>query len=204
MSAFPGRHRSVLAGRHRPAVAGRHSRASSQRGTRRAAAALLAFFLAGTAATVASVAPAAAHSVENSGGVFIPVGGLTYESGAGDETWGLVTHAAWSSRVVKHRYAVRTVYGYRSSATSDHGKGLAADFMVYSRTAKGDRIANFAKKHYKQLNVTYVIWYQRIWSVERASEGWRPMADAGSDTANHKDHVHISYRETPNDYTYQG
>jgi hypothetical protein len=132
------------------------------------------------------------------------VGGLTYEHGAGTATWGLLRHAAWSSRVAKHRYAVGTVIGFRSSSTSDHGKRLAADFMVGSRTTKGARVARFAKKHYRQLNVTYVIWYQRIWSVERADEGWRPMPDQGSATANHKDHVHVSYRATPADHTYQG
>ncbi len=35
----------------------------------------------------------------------------------------------------------------------------------------------FAKEHYKELNVTYVIWDQWICSVARASEGWRPMAE---------------------------
>jgi len=183
------------------AFLGRCRRPRSHRSACRIAAAVLALPLAGNAAIVA---PAAAHTVPATGGVAIPVGGLTYADGDGTETWGLLEHSTWSSRVVKHRYAVRTVYGYRESATSDHGKGLAADFMVYSHTDKGYRIAEFAKKHYLQLNITYVIWYQRIWSVERASEGWRPMADLGSDTANHKDHVHISFIETPADYTYQG
>jgi hypothetical protein len=96
------------------------------------------------------------------------------------------------------------VIGYRSSGKSDHDKRLAADFMVGSKTTKGHRVARFAKKHHRQLNVTYVIWYQRIWSVERADEGWRPMPDQGSPTANHKDHVHISYRATHKNHTYQG
>ena len=188
------------------ACLGRHRRPRPPRGAHRIAVALLALPLAGTAivATVAPVAPAAAHNVSATGGDRIPVGGLTYSSGEGTETWGLRTHAAWSSRVVKHRYAVGTVYGYRSSTTSDHGDGLAADFMVYSNSTKGYRISRFAKKHYEQLNVTYVIWDQRIWSVARASEGWRLMADGGSATANHKDHVHVSFRETPSDYTYRG
>jgi len=33
---------------------------------------------------------------------------------------------------------------------------------------------------------------QRIWDVRMASSGWVPMADRGSITANHYDHVHIS------------
>lgn len=186
-----------------PAYVGRHRRPHLRRNAHRVAAALITLPLAGA---VAAVAPAAAHTVPATSGVYIPVGGLTYSSGAGTETWGLRKHSAWSSRVVKHRYAVGTVIGYeyRSSTTSDHNSGLAADFMVYSNSTKGYQIAEFAKKHYKELNISYVIWNQRIWSVDRASEGWRPMADRGSATANHKDHVHVSYRESPNNYTYQG
>lgn len=173
-------------------------RPRSQRIAHRVGAALLALPLLATVAT--PVAPAAAHTESAT----IEVGDLTYASGAGTKTWGLRTHAAWSARVVKRQHTVGTVYGYRQSSTSDHGKGLAADFMVYSNAHKGSHIARFAKRHHRQLNVTYVIWNQEIWSVARASEGWRPMADAGSDTANHKDHVHVSFRETPDDDTYRG
>jgi len=187
----------------------RHRQPRSHRGARRVAAALLALPLAGT--SVGAVAPATAHTVESAAahiptaarGACLPVGRLTYSSGAGTKTWGLRAHAAWSSRVVKHRYAVGTVLGYRPGDTGDHGNRLAADFMVYSKTTKGHRVARFAKKHRKQLNITYIIWNQRIWSVARASEGWRKMPDQGSPTANHKNHVHISFRETPNNFTYR-
>jgi hypothetical protein len=40
--------------------------------------------------------------------------------------------------------------------------------------------------------VSYVIYSQRIWSVDRAGEGWRYMSDRGSSTANHYDHVHVT------------
>jgi hypothetical protein len=33
---------------------------------------------------------------------------------------------------------------------------------------------------------------QKIWTVQRGSEGWRGMSDRGSATANHYDHVHVS------------
>ncbi|MBA3311175.1 MAG: hypothetical protein H0U28_14190, partial [Nocardioidaceae bacterium] len=93
---------------------GRHRRPRSHRRAHRVAATLLALPLVVAGAPAATVAPAAAHNVSATGGV-IALGGLTYSSGEGTETWGLRTHAAWSSRVVKHRYAVGTVYGYRSS-----------------------------------------------------------------------------------------
>ena len=39
---------------------------------------------------------------------------------------------------------------------------------------------------------SYVIWNQRIWNIQRNGEGWRYMADRGGDSANHKNHVHIT------------
>ena len=48
------------------------------------------------------------------------------------------------------------------------------------------------RAHASELGVSYVIWSQHIWSVERGSEGWRAMEDRGSTTANHYDHVHVS------------
>jgi hypothetical protein len=36
------------------------------------------------------------------------------------------------------------------------------------------------------------MYSQRIWSVERSSEGWRYVEDRGSATANHYDHVHVT------------
>ena len=58
----------------------------------------------------------------------------------------------------------------------------------------GGNVAAWARANAKSLGITYVIWNQRIWSVGRSSEGWRAMANRGGDSANHKDHVHISVR----------
>lgn len=93
------------------------------------------------------------------------------------------------------RFGIDAVGGWRSSATDPdgHPAGLAADFMI-SSPAQGDRLAAYARSHAQELGIDYVIWWQRIWSVARASEGWRPMADRGGVTENHRDHVHISVR----------
>ncbi len=91
-------------------------------------------------------------------------------------------------------FGIKTVGGYREGA-QDHGTGLALDFMidnVPSGRATGDRLAAYVQDHASDLGVTYVIWSQRIWSSERADEGWRPMEDRGSPTQNHMDHVHVS------------
>ena len=82
-------------------------------------------------------------------------------------------------------FDIKTVGGYRESATDPNGHpaGLAADFMILlnRKPAQGDRLAAYAKAHASELGIDYIIWYQRIWSVARASEGWRPMEDRGSD-----------------------
>jgi len=92
---------------------------------------------------------------------------------------------------------ITTYYGYRNDPGSDHYTGKALDLMIpnYSTAggrALGDQVADWAVAHQSDLHIQYVIWDQHIWNVSRASEGWRLMADRGSDSANHKNHVHIS------------
>jgi hypothetical protein len=101
-----------------------------------------------------------------------------------------------AAQIIGDKFDVKTVYGVglRPDLSSDHPKGLALDFMVYTNRAKGDAIASFVQQNAASLHVTYIIWYQRIWDITRSSEGWRAMPDRGSVTANHKDHVHVSFQ----------
>lgn len=90
---------------------------------------------------------------------------------------------------------IKTMYGYRKDVTPDHPAGRAVDVMIPSyktNTALGWSIANYFKANAKAYNISYIIYQQKIWSVQRNSEGWRAMADRGGDTANHYDHVHIN------------
>jgi hypothetical protein len=73
---------------------------------------------------------------------------------------------------------------------SDHPKGLALDFMV--DRAAGDALAAYAIRNRDALGISYVIWRQRI----DTGSGFRAMADRGGPTANHFDHVHVSFRPT--------
>ena len=60
--------------------------------------------------------------------------------------------------------------------------------------ARGDRIAACALANQRELGVEYVLWRQRA----NYGDGWERMSDRGGDTANHEDHVHISFeRDTP-------
>jgi hypothetical protein len=81
-----------------------------------------------------------------------------------------------------------TMFGVAGRAgTSDHPGGLAVDFMV--NRATGDRLADCALQNMDALGVKYVIWRQRI----NFGDGWKPMEDRGGATANHFDHVHVSF-----------
>ncbi len=82
-----------------------------------------------------------------------------------------------------------SVYGtFRGDG--EHAQGLAVDIMVSG--SEGYRVADFVREYYAELGVSYLIYSQRIWSVERGGEGWRAMSDRGSATANHYDHVHVT------------
>jgi hypothetical protein len=86
------------------------------------------------------------------------------------------------------RFGEPTMYGVAGRAgTSDHPSGRAVDFMVDPAT--GDRLAACALKNRATLGITYVIWQQRI----NFGSGWQPMEDRGGVTANHYDHVHVSF-----------
>lgn len=56
---------------------------------------------------------------------------------------------------------------------------------------RGDNIASFALENERDYKLLYVIWRQRINSAD--GRGWRGMANRGSNTENHFDHVHVSF-----------
>ncbi|SKB03048.1 SH3 domain-containing protein [Aeromicrobium choanae] len=72
----------------------------------------------------------------------------------------------------------------------EHATGHSLDIMV--RGQLGWDIAAFLQANRTQLGVDYLIYEQRIWTVERGGEGWRGMSDRGGATANHYDHVHVT------------
>lgn len=114
---------------------------------------------------------------------------------------GLQPTARRGLRCTAHAFPeVKTMHGVGERAgPSDHGSGLAVDFMIENYRSKegrasGWRIAEWARKNADKLDVQYVIWDQKIWNADRDDEGWRPMEDRGSDTENHLDHPHLSFR----------
>jgi hypothetical protein len=103
---------------------------------------------------------------------------------------GVLSHVAVVGHYIQSEFNLSTVFGRVGRAgTSDHPSGLALDFMVYSDKSKGNSIADCMLRNRAMWDVKYVIWQQRI----NYGSGWIAMEDRGSDTANHRDHVHVSF-----------
>lgn len=86
--------------------------------------------------------------------------------------------------------SITTYGGYRAGSRGYHGSGQALDIMISGDA--GWKVAYWAQEHAKELGINEVIYQQRIWTTKRSSEGWRWMADRGTVSANHYDHVHVS------------
>ena len=105
---------------------------------------------------------------------------------------GLTPNAIKVYRALCARYPQISSFGGRRPGDSGfHGTGRAVDVMI-STSSVGWDIAEWTRANAGALGVSEVIYYQKIWTVERSSEGWRPMSDRGSASANHYDHVHVS------------
>jgi hypothetical protein len=101
---------------------------------------------------------------------------------------GVRPHVARAGHLIGDLFGVSNIGGVAGRANaSDHPRGLALDFMCNRVT--GDLIADYVLSHMDELNVKYVIWRQRI----NHGSGWEGMEDRGGDTANHYDHVHVSF-----------
>jgi Bacterial SH3 domain len=101
---------------------------------------------------------------------------------------GLVANTILVHRAVCATFPDISAYGGIGGG-SEHASGKALDIMTSG--ARGVEIAAWLQANYSKLGIVEIIYQQKIWTTQRASEGWRPMADRGSATANHYDHVHV-------------
>lgn len=107
-------------------------------------------------------------------------------------------HVRAAAEDIGKKFGIKTVLGVGLRANESlHPVGLALDFMTEKDMAKGQSLADYARANASAYGITEVIWNQKIWTVARAAENWRAMPNRGSDTANHKDHVHVSFSSKP-------
>lgn len=119
----------------------------------------------------------------------LPIAGKPCPGTSGVES-GITDAAVRVYRAVCNNFPQITSYG-GYDPHGEHASGRAIDIMT-SDVALGNAIAEFLRANARELGLYNVIWRQQIFTVERAGEGWRPMASRGSASANHYDHVHVS------------
>jgi hypothetical protein len=131
-------------------------------------------------------------STGSAGGSTGSVSGAACPDGSSVES-GLTTSAVALYRAVCAAFpAVSSWGGLRPGDDGYHGTGQALDVMVGTDASLGQAVADYVQANASTLGVSEIIWAQQIWTVDLASQGWRPMEDRGSVTANHYDHVHVS------------
>lgn len=95
------------------------------------------------------------------------------------------------------KFGITNIGGYREGDPDDHGKGLAVDVMVPISSQLGDQVAQYAIDNMDRAGISYVIWKQQFYmpvdNIYGPANTWNQMPDRGGDTANHYDHVHISF-----------
>ncbi len=94
-------------------------------------------------------------------------------------------------RCLVAHFGMHDLSGVREDPYPDHPSGRALDFMVGADAAgqrDGDAVVAYLQDNADAFGIEYLIWRQRIWRDGQ----WAPMADRGSPTANHMDHVHIT------------
>lgn len=78
-----------------------------------------------------------------------------------------------------------------------HNTGMSVDFMVPVGSAKGDELAEYITKNMKELGIYYVIWKQSFYmpqyNIYGPANTWNLIPNRGGVTANHYDHVHVSF-----------
>lgn len=98
---------------------------------------------------------------------------------------------------VAAKFGITNIGGYREGDPDDHGKGLAVDVMVPTSSQLGDQVAQYAIDNMDRAGISYVIWKQQFYmpvdNIYGPANTWNQMPDRGGDTANHYDHVHVSF-----------
>jgi hypothetical protein len=91
-------------------------------------------------------------------------------------------------------YTVGTYVGHQPTASRaiDMMMAVYGTWPSSTNVTRGTNIANYAVRYAGTHKVLYAIWRQRINTLD--GRGWRWMANRGSITQNHYDHVHVSFK----------
>lgn len=120
---------------------------------------------------------------------------------------GLTDHVRHVRAFMMKKFGLGDVQGYNPASDDGtghgHNMGLALDFMVNGSGSPdhdlGQKIADYMTTNFDALKVYYVIWeqhfYMDVTNIYGPPNQWNAMPDRGGITANHFDHVHVSFKE---------
>lgn len=146
---------------------------------------------AAKSATSSSGSSSAGNSSAASPTTITPATGGVCAYGDGSQL-GLTAKARAGFQAICAQFPNVSSYGGWRSSADDHGAGQAIDIMISG--SAGWEVANWLVANSSSLSVEYVIFEQKCWGSWAPGAGFVPMADRGSITANHYDHVHVTIR----------
>jgi LysM repeat protein len=149
-------------------------------------------------APVAEEAPAAQPAAETTAAPEVqPVASTPTTGNAIPTDPNLQPQAEAFRQEIAAKFGITNIGGYREGDPEDHGKGLAVDVMVPTNSELGDQVAQYAIDNMDRAGISYIIWKQQFYmpvnNIYGPANTWNQMPDRGGDTANHNDHVHISF-----------
>ncbi|MCP8963618.1 MULTISPECIES: LysM domain-containing protein [unclassified Streptococcus] len=149
-------------------------------------------------APVAEEAPAQPAAVETAAAPEVqPVASTPTTGNAIPTDPNLQPQAEAFRQEIAAKFGITNIGGYREGDPDDHGQGLAVDVMVPTSSQLGDQVAQYAIDNMDRAGISYVIWKQQFYmpvdNIYGPANTWNQMPDRGGDTANHYDHVHISF-----------
>ena len=149
-------------------------------------------------APVAEEAPAAQPAAETTAAPEVqPVASTPTTGNAIPTDPNLQPQAEAFRQEIAAKFGITNIGGYREGDPEDHGQGLAVDVMVPTSSELGDQVAQYAIDNMDRAGISYIIWKQQFYmpvnNIYGPANTWNQMPDRGGDTANHNDHVHISF-----------
>ena len=114
---------------------------------------------------------------------------------------GLTDHAKKMKVALAKKFGITSFSMFRAGDDDGtghgHNTGMSVDFMVPVGSAQGDQLAEYLTKNMNELGVYYIIWKQRFYmpqyNIYGPANTWNLMPDRGGVTANHYNHVHVSF-----------
>lgn len=115
---------------------------------------------------------------------------------------GLSAHTAKMKAFLMSKFGITNVGGIRGDDDGTghgHSSGLALDFMIPVGDPKGDEMAQYLADNFEELGTYYIIYEQKYYmnraNIYGPANRWNLMDDRGSLTANHFDHIHVSFEK---------